>query len=948
MNIVASQAAAIIENALLVQQARARSQRSDALRRIASLSSSSATLDEILKYSIQELTRLFQADAGAVFLMDETRGELRLRRESTYGIAEEVGDTFIQIYVDDPDYRYTVSGGQKPFFSGRLSTDRQVFAAYRPLSTALRMESAVVVPLIARERSIGELILGSAKVDYFNADDLQVITTAAGQLATAVDSAGLLSQTDDSLRRRVDQLSAVARVSRELGASLDVEHLLHVIHDEGLRSIHASCASVILFEKDSSSSDPYISHAVGCEAVRELSSLERSVLQKGDPLVIGDFSQANNPPPHDGVRSAILAPIIFQTRTIGLISLHSTQANFFAPEVSEIVQTLVVQAGIALSNAQRYQSEKLGSEIMRRRADTLVRLTDVSYNLGFDQPLDQNLNMIARGIQDSNPFRVVLMSVVELDTGLLHRLTAVGIPQGTLNEILARKQPLTTVQQLMKPEFKISRSYFIPADQTPVVPSDVHMVTLDIDSPEVNSPNAWNPDDFLLIPLENVEGQVVGLISLDDPSDGLRPDKATVEAVEVFSAHATLVINNTGRQTELRSRIESLSSGLQRQQKLLNLTQNDLPILLHKDLEQTISLHNVNRRAQRVRAGLAITESVSRQLDAVSALSALGRETLTQLSMSVALVAENTADGPRLIHVLGSLPRSTNVEALFGQRNPLRACLQNGLPILISNLDEDDEWRDASLLSSLRAKGIICLPVLIEGKTVAAMLAISPEPMPAFTDEDRQVYFQISQQTSLILQNISLLNQTRRRLDEVNLLLDFSHQLSGLSPDGMVISLLESARRVILSAHAGAVFVWNSQNEVLIPRAVSGYADNTSMSLINYRLGEALPGIVFLQKTSRRVDEINFPRDYNLSAENLALYRQATGGRLPVSSLLIPILAGGQSLGLLLLDNFNTTSAFRPEDEVFLFSLSQKVALSLDNVRLGYAKQARAGQPQAF
>src|SRR5258706_8017284 len=162
MNIVASQAAAIIENALLVQQARTRSQRSDALRRIASLSSSSATLDEILKYSIQELTRLFQADAGAVFLMDESRGELRLRRQSTYGIAEEVGDSFIQIYVDDPDYRYTVSGGQKPFFSGRLSTDRQVFAAYRPLSTALRMVSAVVVPLIARERSIGELILGSA------------------------------------------------------------------------------------------------------------------------------------------------------------------------------------------------------------------------------------------------------------------------------------------------------------------------------------------------------------------------------------------------------------------------------------------------------------------------------------------------------------------------------------------------------------------------------------------------------------------------------------------------------------------------------------------------------------------------------------------------------------------------------------------------------------------
>ncbi len=160
---------------------------------------------------------------------------------------------------------------------------------------------------------------------------------------------------------------------------------------------------------------------------------------------------------------------------------------------------------------------------------------------------------------------------------------------------------------------------------------------------------------------------------MDDPSNGLRPDKATIESVEVFAAQAALLISTNFRQSELRTRIDSLSSGLQRQQKLLDITQNDLPVLLHKDLEQTISLHNLDRRAQRVRAGLAITESVSRQLDASSALSALGRETLTQLGMSVALVAENTPDGPRLMHVLGSLPRSTNVDALFGQRNPLRS-----------------------------------------------------------------------------------------------------------------------------------------------------------------------------------------------------------------------------------------------------------------------------------
>jgi GAF domain-containing protein len=928
-----------------------RAQRSDALRRIASLSGSSATLEEILKYSVQELANLFQADSGAIFLMDETRGELRLRRESVFGISDDISNSFIQIFVDDPTYRYTVSGNQKPFLSGRLSTDRRVLPVYRPLATALLIESAIVVPLVAREHSIGELILGSLHADHFNTYDLQVVSTAAGQLAAAVESAGLLAQTDDSLRRRVDQLSAITRISRELSASLDLGHLLKIVHDEILRVVQADCSSILLLDKNNNDpANPRIELFLGCESERELSSIERDVLQSRDLRIIADISQEKDFQPHTSreARSAIILPITYQALTLGLINLHSSQPDFFTPEIIDLAQTLIAQAGVALNNAQRYQSEKKRAELMRRRADTLVRLTDVSYNLGYDRPLDQALEVIARGIRDAAPFRVVLMSIVEFETNLLRRIAAVGIPQETLNELFARKQPLQGISQFLKPEFKVSRSYFIPSDQSPVTHSDAHVVTLDIPASEARHPDTWDVNDTLLVPLENAEGQIVGLISLDNPTDGLRPDKVTIETVEVFAAQAALLVSNTLHESELHSRIDSLSAGLQRQQKLIDSTQNNLPVLLHKDLEQTISLYNLDQRTQRVRAGLAITKSVSRQLDASLALFALGRETLTQLGMSIALVAENTADGPRLLHVLGSLPRSTNVESLFGQRNPLRACLQSGDPILISNLDESDEWHDASLLTSLRAKSMICLPVLVENKPVAAMLAISPESMPDFTDEDHKVYLQISQQASLILQNISLLSQTRRRLDEVNLLLDFSRQLSGMEPDAILKSLLDSSRRVLQHAHAGVALIWNPRTETLIPRAVSGYADNNSMMEINYRPGEALPGAVFLNKTARRVDEINFVRDYNLSSENLTIYRQATGGRLPVSSLLVPIITADQSLGLLVLDNFNATAAFLMEDEALLLSLTQQIALSLDNVRLVQTTQERAGQLQAL
>jgi len=791
-------------------------------------------------------------------------------------------------------------------------------------------------------------MLGSRKPEFFNSYDLQVVTTAAGLLATAIESARLISQTDESLRTRLEQLTALMRVSRELSTSLDIKQLLDVVHDESLRTTRADCGTILLFDPSSSDRELNIQFSLGCPVGDNLQALLEQISSMDVPLVISDFEKHGLIAPHEGVGSALLASITLAGKRAGVIYLHSAKPEFFDNETAELVQTLAVQTSIALNAASQYQAERQKAALLRQRADTISTLTDINYTINFDQPLELQLRNIGVAIQESTPFQAVLFSIYEPETGLLRRVTGVGISQDILSDVLSRKQPYASVQQLLKPEFRNGCTYFIPADRTPVVPVDVHMVTLELEH-TAKSEDAWNPDDFLIVSLDDAQGNPVGLISLDAPRNGLRPSQSTMETIEIFAAQASLVITNSARFSELRGRVETLSSGLQRQQRLLTVSQNDLPLLLRKDLEQTIFIHDLDRRAQRVRAGLAITESVSRQLDANSALMALGREVLTQLGMSVALVAEDSPEGPRLLHVLGSVPRATNPETLFGQRNPLRACLQTGEAILAANADEIDEWRNTPLLNGLRAKAFICLPITMEDQTVAAILAVSPEPLPAFTDEDRQVYFQISRQTSVILQNISLLNETRRRLQEVDLLLDFSRQISGLTPNEIVKALLDSARRVIQpSAHAGVVLLWDENSSLLTPRASSGYADNDSLMKINYRAGEALPGMVFNAQISSRIDELNFARDYALSAENLFLFRQATGGRLPVSSLLIPIVSGQQGLGVLILDNFNTPAAFKPEDETLLLSLAQQVALSLENVRLMQATQERAGQLQAL
>ena len=850
--------------------------------------------------------------------------------------------------MDASQSRYTVSASQRSFLSGRLSSDRRVLPGYHPLITTLQAESAVVVPLIVRDQSLGELMLASRKAEFFNDYDVQIIATAASQLASAIDDASRMDQTDETLRRRLEQLTSISRVSRELNSMTDLRSLLEIVHNEGLRITHADCGTILLFDGDASDAPMSVTLSVGCQPPDKFSSFEQEAVSTGTSKYLADISVTEYAPPHEGVRSIMVVPIADNGKIVGLMHLHSVHADYFDDASFSAMQTLASQVSVAINNIQRYQTQFQQSELLRRRANVLSSLSEGSLVIDFEKPLEQSLRVIAGNISDATDFKAVLISVYEPESGMLRRVTGVGFPQATLNELLARKQPFASFQQILKPEFRINRSYFIPVDKSPIVPADVHMVVLDVETNRQSTSDTWDPDDSLVTLLEDNQGNPLGMISVDSPRNGLRPDRAAIDALEIFAAQATLAITGNRRLADLREQVDSLSSGMERQQRLLSITQNDLPILLRKDLDQTIAIQNLDHRSQRVRAGLAITESVSRQLDASSALQALARETLTQLGMSAALVAEITNEGPRLTQVLGSIPRATNPEALFGQKNPLRACLQTGNAILVAALDEDLEWRETPLLTALRAKSLVCLPIKIDNHTVAAMMAITHEALPSFTDEDFQVYHQVAGQTSVILQNISLLNETRRRLQEVNLLLDFSRQLRGLDTDRIVTSLLESARKALPVAHAGVVLIWDEHTGRLLTKAVSGYADNDAMMRITYQPGRSLPGQVYEANRPMRVDEVQFARDYIFSTDDQLLYRQATGGRLPVSSLLIPIQSGDQRVGVLVLDNFNTPAAFGEEDETLLLSLSQQVGLSLQNVRLVRTTQERAGQLEAL
>lgn len=945
LNIVAGQSAAIIENALLVQRAKQRDQRIEATRRVANLVSSSASLNEMLRDAMQEIARLFRADTCSIFILDESAGVMRAHLPSVFGVPEELIEPLSRINVKPAALRLTVTGSQRSFVSGDLAHDRRVLPLYRAIVRKLDLASGIVVPLIVEGKGSGELMIGAMKKAFFSEEDLQVASTLAGQLAIAIENARHAGETDATLRRRSDFLTAMNRTSRELNSTSNLNELAQIVFDESLLISGADCGSVSLFEQ--STPDPGTRTALiqlGHPAAETLEGPGREVLKTGKPAL---FSRINpGEAPHPGVGAVLVSPICHQDETVGLIELHSTRPDGFDDIHVEMIQNLSTQAALAISNVLKFVEQQARTELFRRRADTLIQLIETSRNLRIDETLTNALNTIALGIQKATPFEVVLISLYDAKTDLLTRVVAAGLDPETFAKMQAHQQHWASVAQLMKNEFEIGNLYFIPIDKAPIIPADLQILTTMTASE--HKPNAWDPDDLLLIPIYDNDQNPLGLISVDAPRDGLRPDKVVLESLEIFASQAALSITRGVNVQKYQSQIEHLSKEIERQKTLADYSQRSLPMQLHKDLEQTLELSQLVQRNRHIRASLQLTEAISRQVDSSAALLMLGQQVISSFDMSVAIVARDTSDGPQIALVTGNLPGGVNPETSFGQRNPLRTCLQTGEAIVCDNLDEDETWHDTPFLSNLGAKSFICIPVVINNKPIAAVLATDTEAMPAISAEDRQVYHQVSKEVSIILQNIILLNETRQRLREVNLLLDFSRQLTGLNPKEILKSLLTSALRVVSPAHAGVVYLWEPHEELLMALAAANYVDDEIIMKIPYRQGEGLPGRVFAEKRPRRVDEINFVSDYNLSPENLMMYRKATGGRLPVSSMVVPIMTGEHELGVLVLDNFNTPAAFQAVDEAILVSLTQQVALSLENVRLMQTTQEWAGQLQAL
>jgi hypothetical protein len=107
----------------------------------------------------------------------------------------------------------------------------------------------------------------------------------------------------------------------------------------------------------------------------------------------------------------------------------------------------------------------------------------------------------------------------------------------------AHHAPLAGIESLLHRNFRYGNVYFIPADRAPIIPEDVHVYAIP-QLAEHTSADAWDPNDFLVVPLFDSSGHPLGTVGIDVPLDGRRPDRQTLEALDLLAMQVGLVLEN--------------------------------------------------------------------------------------------------------------------------------------------------------------------------------------------------------------------------------------------------------------------------------------------------------------------------------------------------------------------------------------------------------------------
>jgi signal transduction histidine kinase len=355
---IADQAASAIVKAQLFRQTEERARQLATLNEISASMASTLELDPLLQRIVQSSVNILACAAGSLYLTDEETGESVFRVTEGGAGHDLLG---MRIGPGKGFVGQAIETGQ-PIIVNDVQSDPRWFKGTDE-QTGFITRAMMVVPLRRGEKRIGAVqVLNKHDGTGFTEEDQNLLTAFAGPVAVAIENARLFTQTDTALAERVEELSVMQRIDRELNTALDVKRVMGLTLDWAMRNTHATAGFVGMT----------IEEHLSIIATRGYSAVEDEQFNTPQPLAAGLWEQvrrtgdltlvraahlnaeAQRQPLLSSTQTLLILPILRERDVVGLVQLESQAAEAFTAEQVEFVTRLIDHASVAITNARLY------------------------------------------------------------------------------------------------------------------------------------------------------------------------------------------------------------------------------------------------------------------------------------------------------------------------------------------------------------------------------------------------------------------------------------------------------------------------------------------------------------------------------------------------------------------------------------------------------------------
>jgi diguanylate cyclase (GGDEF)-like protein len=381
-------------------------------------------------------------------------------------------------------------------------------------------------------------------------------------------------------RVALSAMAEMVRSARKLGRSADDLALLGKATSIACKVFGSKWCAIALHREDGNFYGRFLSLAAGLERQREgdlvlsgsayqamcqAASEEGGVLWLADddpvhaaPAVLnGLFARGASGQKHTWTPVALVwAPIVGDDGDqLGFLSTSLPGGRHRPlPHEAALLSTLaeVAALGLDVQRATAEGSRNAAVAFAQRRQ--LEELIAASLEVRGRAGLDEILAGIARAMTTAVGFQRATVYLVEPGCEKCDRpedtpvslVAGVGLDPVEVERLKATFTNLTSFAPMMRPEMRLSGCYFYDHRYFELPPGYKEEMAA---APEREDwvEGTWHPDDSLTVPLEDPDGNFLGLISMDEPLSGKLPTEDDCRALEYFAQQCATAVAETRR-----------------------------------------------------------------------------------------------------------------------------------------------------------------------------------------------------------------------------------------------------------------------------------------------------------------------------------------------------------------------------------------------------------------